>query len=83
MKATRIKRAKTTTSTNHLSNCEKEAILSETLKTNLKKLKKTRKQIHKTVLMSLAMKEAGDDIANQVIASVVEAFFSDDMIHDL
>ncbi|MDG6222603.1 MAG: hypothetical protein IAX21_00865 [Candidatus Bathyarchaeota archaeon] len=82
MNATIIKNAKTTTSTIRLSNCEKKEIISETLKTSLKKLKDARKQIHKTVLMSMAMKEAGDDIANQVIEVVVEAFFSEDMIHD-
>ena len=57
-------------------------MISETLKTNIKKLREARKEIHKAALMARAMKEAGDDIANQVIVAVVEAFVSDDTILD-
>ena len=56
---------------------EKQTIVLEILKDAIEKLKEARKEIHKAVLLTLAMKKAGDGVANQVIATVAEVFASD------
>jgi len=72
--ASRVIKNETTASANLYLLEEKKGMISETLKTNIEQLKKARKEIHKAILLALAMEEAGDDIANQVIVAVVEAF---------
>ncbi|MDG6223260.1 MAG: hypothetical protein QCH99_08370 [Candidatus Bathyarchaeota archaeon] len=74
MNATLFKKVEPTKSSNLYALAEKKVMISKMLKTNLKKLKEARIEIHKAVLMSLALKEAGDDIANQIIVALAESF---------
>jgi hypothetical protein len=56
---------------------EKKTIVLEILKGAIKNLKEARKKINKAVLLTLEMKKAGDEVANEVIAAVAEVFASD------
>jgi uncharacterized coiled-coil DUF342 family protein len=55
----------------------KKALVIKRIEAAIQKLKETRREVRKLIQQALEMKEAGDDIANQVIAAVAEAFASD------
>ena len=52
----------------------KKSEILEQLENAITKLKEARLEISKTVIEALTLKEAGDKIANQVVASVTQAF---------
>jgi len=56
---------------------EKTMVLARLVKA-VEKLKEARKEIRKAVQHAMEMKENGDDISNQVVSAVVEAFASYD-----
>jgi hypothetical protein len=52
----------------------KKIEILEQLENSITKLKEARLEIRKAVQMVLKIKEAGDDIANQVVAAVAQMF---------
>jgi vacuolar-type H+-ATPase subunit D/Vma8 len=57
---------------------DKKTMVLERLAKAVEKLKEARKEIRKAVQLALEMKEDGDDISNQVVSAVAEAFASYD-----
>jgi len=65
--------------TTQACNCnvkEKKFEILLRLQKAIRQLKEARKEIHTTVKLAMKLKENGDDIADQVIISVVEAITS-------
>jgi UDP-N-acetylmuramoylalanine-D-glutamate ligase len=57
---------------------DEKTMVLERLAKAVEKLKEARKEIRKAVQLAMQMKENGDDISNQVVSAVVEAFASYD-----
>lgn len=68
-----IKRRQKQSSTNFDINETKKIKVLEQLENAKTKIKSARMEIRKAVKVALKMKEASDDIANQVISSIVDA----------
>ena len=55
---------------------EKKIEILERLQNAIGKLKEARKEIHTTVQLTMNLKENGDDIADQILIGIIEAFTS-------
>ena len=59
---------------------EKKKKILKRLQKAIERLQDARKEIHETVQLTIQMKEDGDDIADNVMVGVIEAFTSYDHV---